>query len=167
MAMGIFGREDRSEEGKTEDPQPPARQPAAAPPGAANATVVARSNRVEGTILGAGDVRVEGQLKGAVDSSGLLLIAEKGRVEGKINARAVTVSGTVVGDVSAAERIELEASAKVEGNITAPRILINDGATFDGQVFMQAPGKAAAADIKKEINTSSARRPDSSEEKQE
>jgi cytoskeletal protein CcmA (bactofilin family) len=165
--MGIFGREDRTDEGKAEPSQPPSKQQSTARPGAASVTVIARSNWVEGTLLGSGDVRVEGQLKGGVDSSGLLVVAESGRVEGRISARSVTISGAVVGDVSAAERIELDASAQVEGNITSPRILINDGATFDGQVFMKEPDKTAAGEANRDINTSSARRPEPPEEEKE
>jgi cytoskeletal protein CcmA (bactofilin family) len=163
--MGIFGREDRTDEGKPEPSQPPSKQQQTVRPGAASVTVIARSNWVEGTLLGSGDVRVEGQLKGGVDSSGLLVVAESGRVEGKISARSVTISGAVVGDVSAAERIELDASAQVEGNITSPRILINDGATFDGQVFMKEPDKTEES--KRDINTSSARRPEPPKEDKE
>jgi cytoskeletal protein CcmA (bactofilin family) len=165
--MGLFGREDRTEESKPMTSESPVRPQPGASPTAANITVIARPNRLEGSIVGSGDVRVEGQVKGEVDTSGQLLVAENGLVEGKISARTVNVSGGVVGDISAAERIELNASAKVEGNITAPRILINDGATFDGQVLMKDPDKRAAEGPKQPLATSSARRPEPPEKKEE
>jgi cytoskeletal protein CcmA (bactofilin family) len=155
--MGIFGRDE--DESAASQPQP-ARQPQGSAQPPSTVTVIARSNRVEGTVLGSGDIRVEGHIQGAVDSTGQLLVAENGRVEGKISSRGVTVSGRVQGDILAKERIELQASAVVEGNITAPRILINDGATFDGQVLMKDPAEHAPGGSKTPITTSSARRPE-------
>jgi cytoskeletal protein CcmA (bactofilin family) len=64
----------------------------------------------------------------------------------------VVVAGTVAADITADEKIELEASARVDGNITAPRILIKDGATFKGQVNMKDPDSRPA------VRTSSARK---------
>jgi len=64
----------------------------------------------------------------------------------------VAIAGTVVGDVTADEKIELEPTARVEGNITAPRILIRDGATFKGQVNMKDPERRPP------VRTSSARK---------
>ena len=160
--MGIFGRDERSPEDKPAVQQPANRPPPSGPRIPGGATVIAPGNNIEGTVRGPGDVRVEGSVKGAVDISGNLLVAEKGGVDGTISAASVIVAGRVKGDIAAAERIELQPSCKVEGNITAPRILINDGATFDGQVFMKDPGggKLAAAAAPQAVTTSSARRKD-------
>jgi cytoskeletal protein CcmA (bactofilin family) len=89
-------------------------------------------------------VTVEGELSGNLDAAGHLLVAESGRVDANLHGRNVTIAGKVHGDVTADERIELEPAAEVQGNITAPRILIKDGATFEGQVFMKSPTKTAA-----------------------
>jgi len=138
--MGFFGRDDRT---NSKNPAPPpalGRKPAAVSPTGTKTTLIARANRVEGSILGAGDVRIEGQLKGKADSSGQLLIAAHGRVEGKIHARDVVVAGSVTGDIAAAQTIALEATGKVEGNISAPRITIAAGAVIDGQVITKSGG---------------------------
>jgi cytoskeletal protein CcmA (bactofilin family) len=158
--MGLFGRDDRNptESSKlqiqTKTPTPQARHSTSA-----SATVIAQSSRVEGSILGSGDVRIEGEVKGRIETSDQLLIDREGMVHAKISARSVIVAGGVVGDISATERIELDATAKVEGDIAAPRILIKEGATFDGQIAMKAPGRDAAAGTQPEkITTTSARR---------
>jgi cytoskeletal protein CcmA (bactofilin family) len=123
-------------------------------------TVITNSNNIKGTIRGSGDVRIEGQVNGKIDITGQLVIAEGGAAEAKIAARAVTVAGGVVGDILAADRIELAPTAVVEGNMTAPRILITDGATFRGQVLMQDPGAKEPPKVPEPvITTSSARRP--------
>jgi hypothetical protein len=88
--------------------------------------------------------------------------APSGLVEGKIAARSIIVAGRVIGDLLAAERIELGSSCTMEGNITAPRIQIHDGATFDGQVLMKKPSGWNAGADSGSITTSSARRAASS-----
>jgi len=143
--MGIFGRDERSP-GSRSSTQTTSSARSHAGPAAhvGGSTVIARGNRVEGSISGAADIQVDGELKGTIDGSGVVRVAPEGRVEGTLAGRVVMVAGTVRGDISAAETAELESSAKVFGNITAPRIRIADGASFDGQVFMkEATAKAA------------------------
>ncbi len=137
--MGLFGRDERTSEGSSR-PSSPAATPSQGPVARAGAalTVIAKGCRVDGRISGAGDVHVEGELHGEVATSATLIVAEEGRVEATLHARAVVVAGRVSGDVSADERIELKPTANLTGNIGAPRILIHDGATFEGQVEMKA-----------------------------
>ena len=143
--MGIFGRDERSPGSRSSTlTTSGARSHAGAAAHASGSTVIARGNRVEGSISGAADIQVDGELQGSIDGSGVVRVAPEGRVEGTLAGRVVMVAGTVRGDISAAETAELESSAKVFGNITAPRIRIADGASFDGQVFMkEATAKAA------------------------
>ena len=101
----------------------------------------------------------EGELAGTVETSGHLMVAESGKVDANLHGRNITVAGSVAGDIAADERIELEPSAKVQGNITAPRILIKDGATFEGQVFMKSPPKPTSmTGAPAAVKTSSAKR---------
>ena len=90
-----------------------------------------------------------------VDCSGKIFVAESGKVEAKLHARSVVVAGSVKGNITADDKIELRPSAHLNGNITAPRILIQEGASFEGQVNMKSP------DTEKAISSSSARRDDS------
>jgi len=118
----------------------------------AERTVIARPTRIEGKLLGSGEVLVDGTIQGAIDSQGKVRIAEHGRIEADVHADTVEVAGTVNGHITADERIVLEPTATVDGNITAPRILIQDGATFRGQVNMREP------DPKPGLKISSARK---------
>jgi cytoskeletal protein CcmA (bactofilin family) len=136
--MGIFGRDEA-----TPDPQP---AKATAKPAtssviqdAGDRTVIARPSKIEGRVSGSGEIVVNGLVNGTIDASGTVKVAEQGRVEATVHGRIVSVAGAVAGDITADERIELEPSARVDGNITAPRILIKDGATFRGQVNMKEP----------------------------
>jgi len=134
--MGLFGRDEPAPEIKT--PQPTRKTGASPAVGSENRTVIARPTRIEGRVLGSGEVLVDGTIKGIIDSDGKVRVAEQGRVEADVHARLVAVAGTVTGNITADERIILEPTAHVDGNITAPRILIEDGAIFKGQVNMRA-----------------------------
>jgi cytoskeletal protein CcmA (bactofilin family) len=160
--MGLFGRDDRGES-KLDESASKAK-PRGKPAGDAavpRVSVIAVQTRIEGTILGSEEVRIEGQVTGTVDVTSRLVVAEGGRVEGKIAARSVLVAGTVLGDILAAERTELGPTCRVEGNITAPRIQIHDGASIDGEVLMKKPSGWNAGSDAAGIKTSSARRTES------
>jgi cytoskeletal protein CcmA (bactofilin family) len=141
--MGIFGRDERNSQSRPTASTPPKGQREADQTPSAGSTVIARGNHIQGTITGSSDVEIEGELKGAVDGTGHLRIASQGVVEGNLAARTVVVAGTVRGDILAGETIQLETSASVEGNITAPRIRMADGATFEGEVHMKSPDRTA------------------------
>jgi cytoskeletal protein CcmA (bactofilin family) len=117
----------------------------ARPPGRDDLTVIANAVRIEGTLSGGGEILVNGNVEGSIEGTGLIHVANRGQVRATIHSRTVMIAGTVRGDITADERIELEATARVEGDITAPRILIRDGATFKGQVNMRPPASRPQA----------------------
>jgi cytoskeletal protein CcmA (bactofilin family) len=149
--MGIFGRD-----GANPDQQPAqseARQSASpTTPEATDRTVIARPSKIEGRISGSGEIVVNGFVSGTIEAAGTVKVGEMGRVEATVHGKVVSVAGAVVGDITADEKIELEISARVDGNITAPRILIKDGANFRGQVNMRKPENRPS------VRTSSARK---------
>ena len=91
---------------------------------------------IEGTVTGSEPVMIEGHVKGTINLTGELHIGVQARVEAKVHARNVTIEGRVNGDISADERVELVASASVDGNIKAPKIVVAEGARFRGNVDM-------------------------------
>jgi len=94
-------------------------------------------------------MRIDGQLSGRISSSsGTLVIGTNGKVDANIEVAVATVHGTVNGDIIATQRLELGRSAKVNGNIQAPSLIIEQGAVFEGsckmtQVVAAAEKKAA------------------------
>lgn len=149
--MGIFGRDEQDPDQQAAVPSPRPGTPAV-PASAGDRTIVARPTVVEGRLSGSGEIIVNGMVKGTIDGEGGVTVAEQGRIEATVHGRTVAIAGTVVGDITADEKIELETTARVEGNITAPRILIRDGASFRGQVNMKDPERRPA------VRTSSARK---------
>lgn len=95
-----------------------------------------------GTIL-SGDtnfqamLRVDGQLVGTVTSdSGTLLVGTNGQVDANVSVASAIVNGVINGDIIASEKIQLGRTARVVGNIQTPRIVIEDGAVFEGSCAM-------------------------------
>jgi cytoskeletal protein CcmA (bactofilin family) len=83
------------------------------------------------------DVTIDGQLTGAVYiRDATLTIGRSARVESAVRATRVVVHGTLNGSISAGERIELAASAVVTGDLSAPHVVIIDGAQLNGHVDM-------------------------------
>jgi cytoskeletal protein CcmA (bactofilin family) len=149
--MGIFGRDEATPD---QQPEPKPERSAASPTlrDSGDRTVIARPSKIEGRVSGSGEIVVNGLVNGTIDATGTVKVADHGRVEATVHGKIVTIAGAVAGDITADERIELEPSARVDGNLTAPRILIKDGATFRGQVNMKDPVRQAT------VRTSSARK---------
>jgi cytoskeletal protein CcmA (bactofilin family) len=141
--MGLFGRDDRTDGSNPAPAEGHARQ-RNTPASSSTVTLVARTSHVEGEIKGAGEVHIEGTVKGKLDCSSSVLVAEGGKVEAEVKAETITIAGKLKGDAIASQKIELTPTAEVEGDITAPRILIREGATFEGQVFMTGKKSAKA-----------------------
>jgi len=155
--MGLFGREERSDD---KNPSPTENKPRQRNnrPSSSVATLVAQDTVIEGEIKGSGDVRIEGTLKGKLNCTAEVHVAEGGVVEADLKAENVSVAGKVNGNIVGAQKIELGPSAEVEGDITSPRILIREGATFEGQVFMT--GKKSTKPPVKEKMTEKPSEPD-------
>lgn len=82
-------------------------------------------------------LRIDGHLTGRVSSeNGTLIIGSTGKVDANITVAAAIVSGTVNGDIIATEKLELGRSARVIGNVQTPRLVIEDGAIFEGGCTM-------------------------------
>jgi cytoskeletal protein CcmA (bactofilin family) len=82
-------------------------------------------------------LRIDGHLTGKVTSeSGTLIIGSSGRVDANIAVASAIVSGTINGDMVASEKLELTRTARVVGNIQTPRLVIEEGAVFEGGCTM-------------------------------
>lgn len=117
-------------------PSPVSRPSATQPGGTFNGTFIGPNITIDGTITGSEPVLIEGTVRGKIDMNGELRVGTKARLEATVHAKHVTVEGKLTGDISADERVELVASATVDGNIKAPKIVVAEGAKFRGNVDM-------------------------------
>lgn len=92
--------------------------------------------RVTGQLAFKGPARIDGSVEGEIQCHGRLTIGEGAEVRAKISGAAVVIQGRVEGDVTATEKIELIAPARLFGNIDTPRLIIAEGVVFDGECTM-------------------------------
>lgn len=89
-------------------------------------------------------LRIDGHLTGKVASeSGTLIVGSTGKVDANIGVASAIISGTVNGDIIATEKLELTRTARVIGNVMTPRLVIEDGALFEGSCTMLKAKEAA------------------------
>ncbi len=106
-----------------------------------------KGSRVSGQLSFQGPARIDGIVDGEIQCQGALTIGESAEVKAKITAQLVVIHGKVEGNVSAKEKIELIAPARLIGNIDTPRLIINEGVVFDGDCSMGvAKQKGGVAD---------------------
>jgi cytoskeletal protein CcmA (bactofilin family) len=98
--------------------------------------IIGAGTVVEGKIRSQGSVRVDGKLIGEVTASEALAIGVTGEIEGNITAKNVTVGGKVRGTINAAEKVVFDGKSAVRGDIRATRLIIDEGAIFDGKISM-------------------------------
>jgi cytoskeletal protein CcmA (bactofilin family) len=87
--------------------------------------------------------RIDGHLKGKIVSDNTLVIGESGQVEAEIDCGVVSIRGTVSGKIHGRQRIELLAGSKVHGTLVSPKLVIEEGAFFEGSCDMSAAAKRA------------------------
>ena len=91
---------------------------------------------VEGEVTSHGDITIEGRLTGNILVEGQVSVAAQGVVEGDVNAQRVVVAGRVAGTIHASEGTRLVAGAKVDADVSSPRLELEDGATLNGRIDM-------------------------------
>lgn len=111
--------------------------------------VIGPSIMIHGEVTGNEDLLIQGNVDGSVDlEEHALTVGAEGRVKANIKARVITVEGEVEGDLRARDQVVLRSKARVNGDITAPRVVLEDGANFRGLVDMGDASKASAAAAK-------------------
>ena len=96
---------------------------------------IGKAVRVEGKVVSAEDLTIDGEINGSIELGGHnLTIGPDARIKADVVAKTVTISGKVAGNVKAVEKVDLQATGSVQGNITAPRFAMADGATVLGKV---------------------------------
>ena len=104
-------------------------------------SIIGSGMRVVGDITADGVVKIEGTVVGTVRAGRQVLVAKGGEVEGDVITREAIVGGEVRGTVVAEERVEVQASSVVHGDITSKRLLVHEGGEINGVVRMGAPAQ--------------------------
>lgn len=108
----------------------------------------------KGELSGDEDLEIEGQVEGNVSlTNNQLTVGANGRLRAEVQAKVILVIGHVTGNLTATERIEIQATGIVDGDIKAPRLLVQEGAVLNGSIDM---GKSSASTGQKPASGSAA-----------
>jgi cytoskeletal protein CcmA (bactofilin family) len=99
-------------------------------------TVLAEDFEFEGEMEFSKPLMLKGKFKGEVKATSDFIVAEGAEVEARIEGRFVDVRGKVTGNIEASERIDLGPTARVRGDLTAPEVVVEAGARFNGLCTM-------------------------------
>jgi cytoskeletal protein CcmA (bactofilin family) len=106
-------------------------------------TIVGTGARLEGNVVSAGNLRIDGQVKGQINADGDVTLSPQSQVEADIRAQNVSVAGKFKGNVIVKAKAHLARGGRIDGNITSKTLVVEEGGVFHGQSIMDA-GAAAA-----------------------
>jgi cytoskeletal protein CcmA (bactofilin family) len=105
---------------------------------------IGKSISIRGDLTGNEDMVIDGQVEGKVDlPNNQLTVGADGKVKAEVHAKSVVVVGLVDGNVFGLERVEIQATGRIEGDVTAPKLIVAEGAQLNGAIKMT--GKADRA----------------------
>jgi cytoskeletal protein CcmA (bactofilin family) len=113
--------------------------------GSRDAAVIGASIHIDGDVRGEEDLLIEGEVNGTVQlKNNSLTIGPNGKVRADVSANSVYVDGYMEGDLYGSERVHIRKSAQVHGNVTSPRVSLEDGAKFKGSIEMDPQAAQSA-----------------------
>ncbi len=118
------------------------------PASPAQINMIGEGTVIEGTLRSESDVRVSGRVVGNLDVQGKVIVAKEGSVNGEIAATSADIAGDVQGQIKITELCVLKGAARVDADIKSARLVVEEGAVFNGQCEMGQMTSVKAKDIK-------------------
>lgn len=106
-------------------------------PQSGTVSVLGGGMTVTGDVTGEGELRIEGRVEGSVTTNGRVVVDASGQVEGGIEAEEVVASGKVSGNIKASGAVRLKKGCRVEADIEASKIELEEGGTVNGRLTMK------------------------------
>ena len=111
-----------------------------------DAAVIGPSIHIDGDVRGEEDLLIEGEINGTLQlKSNSLTVGPQGKVRADVYAHSIFVDGLVEGDLFGSERVAIRKGAQVRGNVTSPRVSLEDGAKFKGSIEMDPQAVQSSA----------------------
>jgi cytoskeletal protein CcmA (bactofilin family) len=107
-------------------------------------SVIGRGSVIEGKFTVQNSVRIDGKVRGPVEIGGLLILGSDGEIDGEVRARDAIIGGTIKNRILASGRVTLEPKSVVLGEVNTARLIIEEGATFEGKCVVGQNGKPKA-----------------------
>ena len=99
-----------------------------------NNSVIGENSVFEGRFYVSGSILIEGKFDGEIKTEDQLTVGPTGKVKTDIYARKVTVAGTLIGNITASEEVDLLENGKILGNINTPKLNVESGVLIQGMV---------------------------------
>lgn len=114
--------------------------------------LIGAGTMLEGKIRTPGSIRIEGRVVGEVIASNTISVGTSGDVDGTISAKNISIGGKMRGSIHAQEKLVFESKAVIRGDIRAAKLVIDEGALFDGKCVMsEAKTAPSVVELKPEI----------------
>jgi cytoskeletal protein CcmA (bactofilin family) len=107
--------------------------------------VISKETKIVGNINAQGNIRIEGTLEGAVHSKSKIILGDSAILKGNLHSAEAEVSGHIDGDVFCTALLVLKKTAVIKGNIITPKIVIENGAIFNGKCQMTSSGSLSVS----------------------
>ncbi len=149
--MSILGRGGKENEQDDELAAYPASSVGPGNDKSASEGRVGKTIVIRGELTGEEDLTIEGRVEGKINlPKHQLLVGQDGNVSAEVQAKTVTITGRMEGNLNATERVVVQESGSLVGDIRAPRVVIEDGAKFKGSVDMdvEAPAQTQKMRVK-------------------
>lgn len=113
-------------------------------------TIIGSGSAVSGNLRINGAMMIDGDIDGNIEASGNIIIGEKAKIRGNISARSATVSGIVLGDITAPEGIKLQATSTVIGDIATKRLILSAGVILHGHCIALSDTEEYQKEVEKQ-----------------
>jgi len=101
-----------------------------------------KGTEFKGVLSFEGTIRVDGKVEGEIVSKDTLIAGDGAYLQGELSIGTLISSGKIVGNITASQKVHLLAPGNIQGNIKTPKLIIEEGVTFDGKCEMAAEKKA-------------------------
>jgi cytoskeletal protein CcmA (bactofilin family) len=117
-----------------------------------SSNVISKETRIKGDIDAHGNIRIEGMVEGLIKSKSKIVIGDSATIKGNLSSVEAEISGKVDGEVVCSEILYLKKTAYITGNIITKKLVVENGAVFDGQCQMNnKPLKVSKKDGEDEV----------------
>ncbi len=110
-------------------------------------SVIGEGSIFEGKFYINGSLQIDGRFEGEVKTRDHLIVGGMGKVKTDITAKNVTVGGTVIGNIEAEEEVSLLSTGRILGNVRAPKVNVEEGVVFQGEISISAGQKKSIKNI--------------------
>ena len=140
----MFKRDDDAEPAAKPQAAPGRREESRMADTGSEVTIVGAAAKLEGTVVSAGTLRIDGQVKGQIQADGDVTLSPQSQVEADIRAQNVSVAGRFKGNIVVKGKAHLARGGRIEGNITSKTLVVEEGGVFHGQSLMDGAAAPAA-----------------------